>query len=115
MRKPWCCLVVLAWAGCKSGNSDPGPSSGLDRSAVVGDLTAPQRDSLCDWTAERQGGYGRAVDCPGGSTETTDDDRADCLEGVTVIEEECPTITVADIEDCTNANHDDICTGLAAS
>jgi hypothetical protein len=92
-----------------SGDGGVGPSSGLSRQATVASLTPQQAGTLCDWTNARQGGYGRDVTCSNGSSEGTDPDKQSCVESIPYIGTACPTLTVADIEDCANAIGSDVC------
>ena len=103
------CLITIAGCGGDSGTTGPGPSSGVDRAKTLGMLTAAERAKACDWTAERQGGYGRNVTCPDGTMQDTDRSQATCLEGGVMIATLCPTLTIADIEDCTNDVSSDLC------
>ena len=84
------------------GGSNDGSSSGLPRSATFSALTQAQAGRLCDWINQNQGGYGRSVTCLDGSLQTTDADKASCVQSVPLVGIECPTLTVADVENCVN-------------
>jgi hypothetical protein len=115
MKRAWyviACAVLVGSASISCGpstGSSVGPSSGLPRGSTVGSLTTAQAVVLCDWTNARQGGYGRNVTCTDGSTQTTDPNQADCVAGVPFFLSYCPTLTVGDAEDCTNAVLIDLC------
>jgi hypothetical protein len=56
--------VLSTLASCDGGGSnDPGPSSGLDRSTVVTDLSVEDAARFCDWMAARTGGYDQRIAC----------------------------------------------------
>jgi len=101
-------LVPFACGGGGGGNG-AGTSSGLPRTDTVGSLIPSDAGLLCDWTNAKQGGYGRAVTCTDGSSQGTDPDKASCIQSVHDFGTACPTLTVADVEDCANAIGQDIC------
>jgi hypothetical protein len=115
MKRSWLVIACLILVGvgsiaCGPGSgSGPGPSSGLPRSSTFADLTTDQVGILCDWINERQGGYGRHVSCPDGSTQDTDANKSECVGAAPVVASYCPALTVADVEDCTNAVLTDLC------
>jgi hypothetical protein len=90
---------VVLLVACGGGN---GSSTGLPRSATFSSLTQAQAGRLCDWVNQNQGGYGRTVACPDGSQQTTDADKAGCVDFVPQLGLACPTLTVADVENCVN-------------
>jgi hypothetical protein len=107
-------IVIAATGGffttsCGSGSGGVGNSSGLPRSSTVGSLDSSQAATLCDWENAKQGGYGRSVSCPDGSTQTTDANRAYCVSAVPYFATYCPTLTVGEVEDCANALGTNIC------
>lgn len=112
-------ILIAAMGGalsCGSGSSSgPGNSSGVPRASTVGSLSASQAATLCDWTNAKQGGYGRTVTCPDGSTRTTDTNQAECVAGASVAQTACPTLTVGDTEDCANAIGTNLCEVVTAS
>lgn len=75
---------------------------------MIGVLTPAQARTLCDWSNERQGGYGRSVTCSG-TTQRTDVNQDSCVLGVVAAGSRCPTLTVGDAEDCMNATGTDLC------
>jgi hypothetical protein len=100
----------LLAASCRGGSGGSvGNSSGVPRSSTIGSLDSSQAVTLCDWENAKQGGYGRSITCPDGSTQTTDADRATCVSQVPYFGTYCPTLTVGDIEDCANALGINIC------
>ena len=102
-------VLLIAVASCSGDGGGVGSSSGVSRQATVASLTPQQAGTLCDWTNARQGGYGRDVTCSDGSSEGTDPDKQSCVESIPYIGTACPTLTVADIEDCANAIGSDVC------
>ena len=107
-------VALLVSCGGHSAN-DVGPSSGLPRTATVGSLTPAQAGLLCDWTNAKQGGYGRVVNCPDGSQQTSDPDAATCVQSAGDFATYCPTVLVADVEDCANATGTDLCAFTTAA
>ena len=89
--------------------SDPAASSGVPRTAKVGTLSAADAARLCDWTNQRQGGYGQHVTCTGSEDMSTDPDQKTCTDAEPDIAAYCPDLTVGDVEDCTNAVGTDLC------
>jgi hypothetical protein len=112
--------ILVAAAGsalsisCGS-SSGPGNSSGVPRTSTVGSLSPTQAATLCDWTNAKQGGYGRTVNCSDGSTRTTDTNQAECVAGSSAAQTACPTLTVANTEDCANAIGANLCEVSTAS
>jgi hypothetical protein len=80
---------------------DPGPSSGLDASKMLIDLTREEAAAFCDWTAGRFGGYGRGITCADGSTLSARQSQAQCVEDWTTANPNCP-LSVGDFEECVN-------------
>jgi hypothetical protein len=114
MGRSWLVIAcsILAGAGsisCGGNGNTVGPSTGLPRASTFADLTDAQAAILCDWTNERQGGYGRHITCADGSMQDTDASQSACVSAVPLIAGACPALTVADIEDCTNAVLTDLC------
>src|SRR5262245_59806531 len=98
MAMPGRLLVgVLMLVACGGGN---GSGTGLPRAATFSSLTQAQAGRLCDWVNQYQGGYGRSVTCADGSQQTTDVDKASCVQVIPQVGIECPTLTVADVENC---------------
>jgi hypothetical protein len=100
---------------CNGSETEPGLSTGLPRWNILGSLDTPQAGTLCDWANAKQGGYGRSVMCPDGSEQTTDDDKATCVQTAPLFADFCPTLTVGDVEDCVNAIGTDLCALATAS
>ena len=101
-------LVFAALAGC-GGSSGGSSTSGIPRTTIFAALTAAQSGTLCEWVNTNQGGYGRSITCSAGDTQTTDDSKAVCMTGVSLLATLCPQLSVADIEDCVNAIGTDLC------
>lgn len=90
-------------------SGDDGASSGLPRGTTIANLTPAQAGRLCDWGDNKEGGYGRTVTCPDGSTVSNDPDQASCVTTLPLVGVGCPATTVGDIEDCLNAIGTDLC------
>ena len=92
-----CLLLVAILVGCagkvEEAAQTPGPS-GLLPGRPVDQLTSAERERLCDWMAERAGGYGYKADCGGGVFTYNFVDRADCLTDLAA------PCTVRDYETC---------------
>jgi hypothetical protein len=119
MKKVLIGILVAATGGALSiscgSSSGPGTSSGVPRTSTIGSLSPAQAATLCDWVNAKQGGYGRSVTCSDGSTTTTDANQAECVAGSAAAQTYCPTLTVADTEDCTNAIGTNLCEISTAS
>ena len=102
-------LVDVGTISCGPSGTNVASSSGLPRSDTFADLTTDQVGVLCDWINERQGGYGRNVTCSDGSKQNTDASKADCVGAAPGVASACPTLTVGNVEDCTNAVLTDLC------
>lgn len=112
MRRLACAVigaVPLLFFAC--GSSDPnapsvGPSSGVNPGddasppRTLADLTAKERQTLCDWTANRGGGYGKTLVCDGGLVVKTVSDATTCINKYLGA---CSTVTVTEWEACRNA------------
>jgi hypothetical protein len=115
-------LISVSCGGGTLGRADAGPtpagadaravgnSSGLPRETTIANLTAEQVGRLCDWGDNREGGYGRTVTCPDGSSVSNDPDMATCVLNLPLFGSSCPGATVGDAEDCLNAVGTDLCT-----
>ena len=101
--------ALLAFTACSS--TDPnaptvGPSSGIALGGdggperTLADLTAAERDKLCDWTANRGGGYGKTQVCDGGLVVRSMPSRTTCIADYLGA---CSTATVKEWEACRNA------------
>jgi hypothetical protein len=95
--------------GCGSGSSPAGAPSNVPPDDTLGQLSASQQASLCDYVANVQGGYGRSMTCPGGDTQTTDQSQSYCLANFGGVAFACPTLTVGDAENCAAACATDLC------
>lgn len=74
-----CFAVATATLACSStGSSSSG--SGLDSSKKLSALSATDLQSLCDWTAAQEGGYGTVVACDAAPTSLqASKDQATCV------------------------------------
>jgi hypothetical protein len=110
-HRPLLFFVFILFAACGgSGGTTPvGNSSGLPRSSTLASLTSGQGGTLCDWVNAKEGGYGRTFNCPDGSQAMSDPDRASCVDVIGYLGTNCPTLTVANLEDCANASGTDVC------
>lgn len=103
-------FLSLLYVGTSCSSSSTGVDfSGVPRSATFQTLTTSQASILCDWVNDKQGGYGRSVPCSGGAPQTTDDSRTTCVAAYPAIGLACPSLTVADVEDCAKATSSDLC------
>jgi hypothetical protein len=111
MNRGACCALIVAafLGGCGSGSSSGSAGSGLPRTSTVANLTPAQGVQLCDWINEVEGGYGRTVNCASTGPMATNADQMDCVNGLPDFQFECPLLTVAQLEDCTNAEGTDLC------
>jgi hypothetical protein len=82
--------------------------SGVPRDCTVVSLSPQQGAQLCDWINQAQGGYGRTMQCAFGPV-ATDPNQAHCVSGLPDLQVLCPTLTVAQVEDCTLAQGPDLC------
>ncbi len=91
-------LTVLAGA-CSSTNDE---TATLDSSQRLVTLSDTQRGALCDWYAQRAGGYGRTIPCEASGIPMVIDARASCIldyELQAAQHPNCPT-TVGQYESC---------------
>jgi hypothetical protein len=113
-RPRWRTSIAAIWTvgylACSSNAGPASTSSGLERTITLPTLTPAQGAQLCDWANRVLGGYGRTVACPAGMR-ATDRDQAYCVDGL----QSCPTLTVADIEDCSLAQGADVCKYFTAN
>jgi hypothetical protein len=98
-------LIVLLSVGAACGG---GGGSGVPPSTPLGSLNAEQSGKLCDAVNGAQGGYGRSVQCPGG-TETADSSHESCVSLLPGVAAACPTLTAGDLEGCAEAIGTDLC------
>ncbi len=99
--------LVLGACGTKDDNAPTvGPTSGVNPGDDAGpprtlaDLTAAERKKLCDWTANRGGGYGKSQVCDGGLVVRTVADQTTCINQYLGA---CTTVSVTEWEACRNA------------
>ena len=70
------------------------------------DLTESERQTLCDWTANVGGGYGKTFDCDGGLVVSNFATQAACLEAFLGA---CGNVTVTEWEQCRDKEITDPC------
>jgi hypothetical protein len=106
-------LIVVAGlgllVGCGGGSGTAGAPSNVPPGDTLGQLSASQQASLCDYVANVQGGYGRSTTCPAGDTQTTDQSQSYCLANFTQVAFICPTLTAGDAEACAAACGTNLC------
>ena len=76
-------LLLTVAAGALSACGGDGSSSsgtGLPGTKRLDALSTDEKKQLCDYEAQRLGGYGQVVDCGGGLTLVADDSQASCLQ-----------------------------------
>lgn len=114
-------LMVILLAACSGKVSDDSPDAAPDARPETGTgmpsdkrldaTTAEERARLCDWLAEKFGGYGRTIRCPDGSVSmSAPANRAEC---VGTFPSGCPA-TVSQFEACVIAiSRMDFCSAVA--
>lgn len=82
--------------------------SGIPGSLKLRELNADQRRTICDWTAQQYGGYGRTTPCgdAGRKASRVPKDQIGC---VTSFERILCDVTVSQAEACTIAAAKDVC------
>lgn len=55
--------VLFLIAGCGGGSSGGGGPSDVDSTKQISAVTDAEKSSLCDWFADKTGGYGAASSC----------------------------------------------------
>ncbi|HEU4726520.1 MAG TPA: hypothetical protein VFT22_01465 [Kofleriaceae bacterium] len=102
-RMSWSCLAValLACGACGSSSG-----SGVSGSKKLVELSPSDKDKLCSYTVDVEGGA-REVDCGGGLTVTLED-KASCITDFDGLSASC-TATVDDAEGCAEAEGKDPC------
>jgi hypothetical protein len=71
-------------------------TSGVTGTKRIDSLTTAEKQKICDFAAAQFGGYGKTIDCGGGTTLSADPDQASCVAGA-------PTscaVTVSEYETC---------------
>jgi hypothetical protein len=109
MRSRLAGILLTALLSACGSSGGGGGGSGIPRATTIASLTADQAGTLCDWQAAKTGGYGHTQSCPDGGTQSTDANRATCVEDLPYPGAACPTLTVGDVEDCANAIGPNIC------
>ena len=92
-----------------SKGADPEPAaatSGVDPDKTIGELTANEKKSLCDWQAALHGGYGKKTTCDGNTSVSAPKSQAECVQDLNL-----PTCqaTVAQAEACIEVDAKDPC------
>lgn len=95
--------------GAGGAGGSAGLSSGVARGTALANLTFDQASVLCDWTNQKQGGYGRRVACPSGTVQSTSSSIDSCVSKTLGLGGQCQALTVANIEDCATAAGPDLC------
>ena len=62
-----------------SGGTTGSTTSGVQGSKRLDALTADEKKKLCDFQAQRFGGYGKSIDCGGGNTLDADASQTECV------------------------------------
>jgi hypothetical protein len=98
--------LALGSPGCGGGDSGGIGASGLDKGKKLTELTDDERKQLCDWKAQKYGGYGQNMTCkyPEGEELVIYGEREQltCVTMLPFEGQDC-TATVGDVEACTNA------------
>ena len=90
-------VVLCAQLAC--GASAGGTTtSGIEPAKPVGQLTDPERATLCDWTNGLLGGYDKTFDCGMGVSRGSDETQMQCTTRLTGFTS-CP-LNVDDYETC---------------
>lgn len=97
-------LVCVATA-C---GGDDGNSASLDDSALVSSLNDAQRNLLCDWAAQQEGGYGKEITCPLQSVIIPKDQQA-CRAQIDSTLRACKSGTVGQLKACVEGRATDPC------
>ena len=66
-------------SGAGSGGTTGSTTSGVQGSKRLDALTADEKKKLCDFQAQRFGGYGKSIDCGGGNTLDADASQTECV------------------------------------
>ncbi|HSD86613.1 MAG TPA: hypothetical protein VLB44_03835 [Kofleriaceae bacterium] len=105
-------IAALMLGAC--GGDDSSSSSGVDSTKQVKDLTPAERATECQWGIALEGGAGHTTTCPDNVTVTVDT-QAQCEAGLaTIAGSTTCTLTVAQMEACTEASATDPCTALSS-
>jgi hypothetical protein len=68
--------LTIAAPACGGGDGGDAPYD----AKRLPELTDAEKEQLCDWEAEKDGGYGKMMECSQGYTVKTSVDRAACLK-----------------------------------
>ena len=83
---------------------------GLSSDSFLHELSADDREALCDWSFELYGGLGATLECDGEDTLTFDEDLTYiCEEQLSTPSDECRLMTVAEFADCQWAYYENRC------
>lgn len=107
-------LPVLVACGTSAPTTPSvGPTSGVDAgdpeagsARYLSDLTAAERQKLCDWSAAIGGGYGKSVVCDGGLYVSNMPDQTTCIASYLGA---CSSVTVQEWEACRVKDASDRC------
>jgi len=101
---------VLVLAACGGGDA---ASSGVDSSKKLTELNATERQQLCEYMVEVEGGANTSKMCGDGVTITVKS-ATDCTSTFSQFEASC-TATVANAEACADAAGEDLCNLVGSS
>lgn len=82
-----------------------GPTSGVDTSKTIAELSSSEKKQLCDWQAGINGGYGKSTSCPDGLTVSGPKSQSAC---VAKFPSTC-NAPVGDVESCLKVDAKDPC------
>ncbi|MGA2448495.1 MAG: hypothetical protein ABTD50_07465 [Polyangiaceae bacterium] len=108
MRTDIVATLLVVGIGC-GGSLAPGPSGdpdgapNLDPTTSLSALSAPGLQTLCDWTAAQEGGYGAIIDCDAAATSLeAAQDQATCVaQAQSQFDQASCAATVSDWVTCT--------------
>jgi hypothetical protein len=114
MRIAWWRLGLISLivsAGCGGAATKGG--SGLDPSRLVASLTGDELQTLCQWSADTEGGSGKVTSCQvdGGMSNASVKPPSSCAADF--MKRSCQ-LTVGQVEDCSRAVGADPCHALSA-
>lgn len=88
-------LVLFSAAGCGGGGGAGGPAN-VDTSQQISAVSESDKSDLCDWFADKMGGYGTEPSC-GQAFLSAPPDHASCMTDFPVC-----AVTVGQFESCVN-------------
>lgn len=91
--------MLAVGCGSSSGGGGGNGASGVASGKRLDALTDAEKAMLCDWQANKLGGYGMSVDCGGGLTIDAEPSQAECVSSAPT---SCAA-TVGQAEACSNA------------